>query len=155
MAANSIRLSRICQPNYAMKFVSVCIVTGHVPSLARFYEGVTGIAAVGCSEHYVEIPTPAGVIAICSKESLKLFIAGAAEPGANRSLILEFEVDDVDRERARLERIVDDFVMEPKNQPWRNRSMLFRDPDGNLINMFATVDWTEKSPDACGGQGVD
>jgi hypothetical protein len=29
------------------------------------------------------------------------------------------------------------------NQPWGNRSMLFRDPDGNLINFFTPV-----SPDA-------
>jgi uncharacterized glyoxalase superfamily protein PhnB len=31
------------------------------------------------------------------------------------------------------------FVMEPTTQPWGNRSMLFRDPDGNLINVFAPV----------------
>jgi len=27
-----------------------------------------------------------------------------------------------------------------RNQPWGNRSMLFRDPDGNLINFFAPID---------------
>jgi catechol 2,3-dioxygenase-like lactoylglutathione lyase family enzyme len=26
--------------------------------------------------------------------------------------------------------------LEPTNQPWGNRSMLFRDPDGNLINFY-------------------
>jgi hypothetical protein len=30
--------------------------------------------------------------------------------------------------------------MEPTDQPWGNRSMLFRDPDGNLINFFETAD---------------
>jgi len=29
-------------------------------------------------------------------------------------------------------------VQPPTQQPWGNRAMLFRDPDGNLINMFAT-----------------
>jgi catechol 2,3-dioxygenase-like lactoylglutathione lyase family enzyme len=52
-------------------------------------------------------------------------------------MILDFEVADVDRERARLDTVVDEFVLEPTTQPWGNRSMLFRDPDGNLINMFA------------------
>jgi hypothetical protein len=31
------------------------------------------------------------------------FSAGAAEPAANRSVILDFEVEDVDREYSRLE----------------------------------------------------
>jgi uncharacterized glyoxalase superfamily protein PhnB len=58
-------------------------------------------------------------------------------PKANRSVILDFEVEDVDRERARLRGIVSEFVLEPTTQPWGNRAMLFRDPDGNLISVFA------------------
>ena len=118
--------------------------------MARFYERVTGITPVGCGEHYVEIETPTGVLAICSLDAVKMFNAGAAESKANQSVIIEFEVGDVDRERARLAGIVGAFVMEPTNQPWGSRSMLFRDPDGNLINVFATVDWTEMPPGDCG-----
>jgi len=133
-----------------MKLVSTRIVTDHVPTLATFYERVTGIKPVGCSEHYVEIETAAGLLAICSKESVGLFNAGAAEPRANRSMIVEFEVEDVDKERARLADIVESFVMEPTNQPWGNRSMLFRDPDGNLINVFATIAEDGTPQDNCG-----
>jgi catechol 2,3-dioxygenase-like lactoylglutathione lyase family enzyme len=64
----------------------------------------------------------------------------ATAPAANHSVILDFEVADVDRERSRLAPLVDTFVLEPTNQPWGNRSMLFRDPDGNLINFFAPID---------------
>jgi uncharacterized glyoxalase superfamily protein PhnB len=62
-------------------------------------------------------------------------------------VILDFEVEDVDAERLRLrlQAIVAEFVMEPKTQPWGNRSMLFRDPDGNLINMFAVARATAKA----------
>jgi len=63
--------------------------------------------------------------------------AGATMPEANRSVILDFEVDNVDAGRARLGSIIREFVLEPTTQPWGNRSMLFRDPDGNLINFFA------------------
>jgi hypothetical protein len=45
-------------------------------------------------------------------------------------------VEDVDAERSRLQAVVPTWVQEPTNQPWGNRSMLFRDPDGNLINFF-------------------
>jgi predicted enzyme related to lactoylglutathione lyase len=64
----------------------------------------------------------------------------ATAPAANRSVILDFEVADVDRERARIADLVGPLVLEPTNQPWGNRSMLFRDPDGNLINFFAPID---------------
>jgi len=68
-----------------------------------------------------------------------LYNAGATTPAANRSAIVEFQVDDVDRERERLRGTVTEFVLEPTTQPWGNRSMLFRDPDGNLINFFAPL----------------
>lgn len=52
---------------------------------------------------------------------------------------MEFRVDDVEAEYVRLKSFVDDWVMEPTTMPWGNRSMLFRDPDGNLLNLFEPV----------------
>lgn len=121
-----------------MRFVSTRLVTENVASLARFYRKITGIKPVG-NENYVEIETGAGTLSICSKKSVNLFNAAAARPKANQSAIIEFEVDDVNRERSRLGKTVRTFVMEPIDQPWGNRSMLFRDPDGNLINVFACI----------------
>ncbi|MDP9027964.1 MAG: VOC family protein [Actinomycetota bacterium] len=34
---------------------------------------------------------------------------------------------------------VETFVNEPTTMPWGNRSLLFRDPDGNLVNFFTPV----------------
>lgn len=34
---------------------------------------------------------------------------------------------------------VEDVVTEPTTMPWGNRSLLFRDPDGNLVNFFTPV----------------
>jgi predicted enzyme related to lactoylglutathione lyase len=122
-----------------MKFVSTRIVTDNVPALADFYRQLTGIQPVG-NEDYVEIETPACVLSLSSRRSVVMFNAGAAEPRANHSVIIEFEVSDVDRERVRMGGIVGTFVMEPTNQPWGNRSMLLRDPDGNLINIYAPLE---------------
>ena len=118
-----------------MKFSSVRIVTRDVVALARFYEQITGIIPTG-NEDYVELETIPSRIAICSEGAINTFNAGAAKARANYSMIIDFEVNDVDRERSRLDTVVGSFVMEPTNQPWGNRSMLFRDPDGNLINFF-------------------
>jgi predicted enzyme related to lactoylglutathione lyase len=61
----------------------------------------------------------------------------APRPAANRSVVIEFLVEDVDQEFARLRDHLDDVVQEPTTMPWGNRSTLFRDPDGNLVNLFA------------------
>ena len=86
---------------------------------------------------YVEFHGPELTLAISSQHMIDLHSAGATTPAANRSMILDFEVEDVDAERTRLQNIIGEFVLEPTTQPWGNRAMLFRDPDGNLINIFA------------------
>jgi predicted enzyme related to lactoylglutathione lyase len=53
--------------------------------------------------------------------------------------MFEFLVDDVDSVYQRLADVMDDVVGEPTTMPWGNRSLLFRDPDGNLVNFFTPV----------------
>jgi predicted enzyme related to lactoylglutathione lyase len=122
-----------------MKLVSTRIITADVPSLVGFYELVTGADAVWANEMFAEIPTPVGTLAIGSDKTVPLFGAGSAEPAANRSAIIEFIVADVDAEYERLRDRLDEVVTEPTTMPWGNRSLLFRDPDGNLVNLFTPV----------------
>lgn len=48
-------------------------------------------------------------------------------------------MDDVDAEYARLKQGEIEFVNEPTTMPWGNRSLLIRDPDGTLVNLFRPV----------------
>jgi catechol 2,3-dioxygenase-like lactoylglutathione lyase family enzyme len=121
-----------------MKLAHARIVTNDVPALTRFYQDVTGMAPVG-NDRYVEFHAPEMTLAISSQRMIDLYGGAAATAAANRSMILDFEVEDVDQERARLAALIGEFVLEPTDQPWGNRSMLFRDPDGNLINFYAPV----------------
>jgi catechol 2,3-dioxygenase-like lactoylglutathione lyase family enzyme len=121
-----------------MKFAHARIVTQDVPGLVRFYRGLTAMTPVG-DDRYAELRGPQLSLAISSQRMIDLHSAGAATARSNRSMILDFEVADVDREHARLQSLVDKFVLEPTTQPWGNRSMLFRDPDGNLINFFSAA----------------
>ncbi len=121
-----------------MKLASIRLTTRDVPALAEFYEKLTKVTPSlrpGFAG-YAEIRLPSFTIALASEESATKFNAGAAIGAANRSAILEFEVADVDAERARLDAFVTQWVMEPTDMPWGNRSMLFRDPDGTLINFY-------------------
>jgi catechol 2,3-dioxygenase-like lactoylglutathione lyase family enzyme len=121
-----------------MKFAHARIVTQDVPALVRFYQELTGMTPVG-DDRYTELHGPQLSLAISSQRMIEQHSAGAATARSNRSMILDFEVADVDREHTRLRNLVHDFVLEPTTQPWGNRSMLFRDPDGNLINFFSTA----------------
>lgn len=122
-----------------MNFVSVRIITADVRRLVDFYERVMGLAASWSTAEFAELKTPSSTLAIGSERTMALFGAGAARPAANHTAILEFRVGDVDGEFARLRPLVADFVQDPTTQPWGNRSLLFRDPDGNLINLFTPV----------------
>ena len=57
----------------------------------------------------------------------------------NKSAIIEFLVGNVDEEYEKIKDLTDDIVQELTTMPWGNRSLLFRDPDGNLINFFTPV----------------
>jgi predicted enzyme related to lactoylglutathione lyase len=121
-----------------MKFAQARIVTQDVPGLVRFYRQLTAMTPVG-DDRYTELHGPQLSLAISSQRMIELHGAGAARARSNRSMILDFEVADVDQEHARLQSLVSKFVLEPTTQPWGSRSMLFRDPDGNLINLFSTA----------------
>ena len=122
-----------------MDYVSTRIITDDIKRLVRFYEEITGLSPTWRTEDFAELATPSCTLAIGSKRTMIMFGAGAARAADNHSAIIEFRVDDVDKEYAKLEKLVSDFVQPPTTQPWGNRSLLFRDPDGNLINFFTPV----------------
>jgi len=119
-----------------MKFFQARIVTSDVPRLIRFYRDLTGLTPTG-DDRYAEFHGDHFGLAISSYQLIEVTSAGATTPASNRSVILDFEVEDVEAERARLRNLVTHVVLEPTTQPWGNRAMLFRDPDGNLINFFS------------------
>ena len=123
-----------------MNLVSVRIITDDVARLVAFYERVTGVAASWATEDFAELHTTSGTLAVGSTRTVALFGAGVAEPAANRSAIVEFIVGDVDRTFATLAAAGDlEVVQEPTTMPWGNRSLLLRDPDGSLVNLFTPV----------------
>ena len=122
-----------------MNFVSIRIITADIKRLARFYEQITGISVTMYSEDFGELKTPACTLAIGSTRTLQLFGGDVARPAANDTAIIEFRVDNVDHEYERLKKVFSEFVQEPTTMPWGNRSLLFRDLDGNLINFFTPV----------------
>jgi predicted enzyme related to lactoylglutathione lyase len=135
----------------AMNFVSVRIITKDIKPLIAFYEDVVGLRASWYTEEFAELTTPSCTIAIGSEKTMALFCQGAARGADNHSVILEFLVGDVDREYDRMKTSLTEIVQHPTTQPWGNRSCLFRDPDGNLVNLFTPM--TEPAKAKFAGQG--
>ncbi|MDN5759485.1 MAG: VOC family protein [Tomitella sp.] len=122
-----------------MQLAATRIITDDVDALIAFYEAATGITAVRLHPLFAELRTPSGTLAIASTATVPLLGDDAAEAQANRSVMFDFRVDDVDATNTALQDVVDVFVNEPTDMPWGNRSLLVRDPDGNLINFFTPI----------------
>jgi predicted enzyme related to lactoylglutathione lyase len=123
-----------------MNFVSIRIITADVGRLTRFYEQITGVPVRMYGEDFGELKTAACTLAIGGTRTLQVFGGNVARPADNNTAIIEFRVDDVDAEHRRLTDVIGkSLVQPPTTMPWGNRSLLFRDPDGNLVNFFTPV----------------
>ncbi|WP_268220139.1 VOC family protein [Streptomyces sp. EMB24] len=120
-----------------MQFASVRVITADVARLVAFYERVLGVSATWATEHFAEVRTDGATLAIAGTATVRMFAPGSARPADNHSAIVEFLVDDVDRVHKELADVLADVVNGPATMPWGNRSLLFRDPDGNLLNFFS------------------
>jgi catechol 2,3-dioxygenase-like lactoylglutathione lyase family enzyme len=122
-----------------MDLASIRMITDDLEPVVQFYEQVTGVKAVRYTPVFAELIMPSCTLAIGHTQTTQLFGAGSTRPADNHTVIIEFRVDDVDGEYERLKPLVSDWVQEPTTMPWGNRSILFRDPDGNLVNFFTPV----------------
>lgn len=118
-----------------MKFASVRLIAADIKAMVAFYELVMDQPAEWLAPQFAEIVTPAATLAIGSAETVAVFAEDSAEPGANRTAILEFMVEDVDAVFDRLNGKAE-LVHEPKLLPWGNRTFQVRDPEGSPVSIF-------------------
>jgi len=107
--------------------------------LQEVTRGFSVLAGHPGDDQFAELVTSGGTIAISATALTDRFAAASVAPRSNAGLMLEFLVDDVDADRDRIAALAGGLVMEPTTLPWGNRSMLFRDPDGTVINFFTPV----------------
>jgi catechol 2,3-dioxygenase-like lactoylglutathione lyase family enzyme len=123
------------------KLIYTCVLTRNLERMEQFYRAVLQVEPSG-RVGYREFPTEPGVFSLWSVDDYKQITGADTADAKAGSVMLEFQVDDVDAEFARLRGSTDlsiDFVLEPTTLKWGNRSIYFRDPDGNLVNFFTPV----------------
>jgi predicted enzyme related to lactoylglutathione lyase len=122
-----------------VELVQARLVTDDVAGLAAFYAGLVG-AQVPLNEYYVEVPAGPMTVGFSKRRFTEYCAAAAACPGPARpprEVILDFLVRDVDAEYSRIAGLGVGWVLPPATQPWGSRSMIFKDPEGNLVNVFS------------------
>ena len=86
-----------------MNVKQTTLVTDDVQKLTSFYERLTGATAEVISAGYVEFQhSPSAGLAITSAATAQVYGEGVLDSGANRSLVLDFEVRDIDAHCIRL-----------------------------------------------------
>ena len=120
-----------------MRFASTRLVASDIKAMVGFYEMVTGRRAEWLAPVFAEIVTPSATLAIGSAETVALFKEGSAEPAANRTAIIEFQVEtsppssDAKGQGEGRARAEDDAV--------GNRAAQFRDPEGTLVGLYTPI----------------
>jgi catechol 2,3-dioxygenase-like lactoylglutathione lyase family enzyme len=124
-----------------MELVQSRIVTDDVARLAGFYARLLGVP-VTLNDYYVELQAGPASVGFSRRRFTEYRDddgreAAAADRRRQDEGILDFLVDDVDAEYPRIAALGVEWVLLPATQPWGNRSMIFRDPAANLVNVFS------------------
>lgn len=118
-----------------MRLASIRLIANDIKTMVSFYEMVTGLPAAWLAPVFAEIVTPAATLAIGSVETVALWKEGSAEPAANRTAFIEFQVEDIDADYERLKDQVP-LVHSLKVMPWGNATFQFRDPEGTAVSLY-------------------
>jgi predicted enzyme related to lactoylglutathione lyase len=125
-----------------MELVQARFVTDDVAGLAAFYARLVR-TTTALNDYYVEVQAGPASVGFSRRRFTECpagrggradLTGGPRCPGA---FILDFQADDADAEYPRIAALGVDWVIRPATQPWGSRSMIFRDPQGSLINVFS------------------
>ena len=123
-----------------MKLALITIVTANLEQMRTFYREVLQIEPQIYRGNYVEFATEAGTLALWRQSECDAFGIAPMRGAANHSVLIEFEVEDVDGKYARVKGLQLEWVQELTTQPWGHRAFYVHDPDGNVLNFHTAVE---------------
>lgn len=112
-------------------------------SLAFYRELGMDVPEDAAGQPHVEVTLPGGLrLAWDSEETIRSFEPDWQPPSGGQRIGLAFLLDspaDVDAAYERLASLGYDGQKEPWDAPWGQRYALVRDPDGNTVDLFASL----------------
>ncbi len=139
---SGIRDSVVIMTTNTVQLASVRVITDDLPRLVRFYEVLTGATPQYLTDDFVELVTPSATFALSTPERVAFITDNPPRAAANRTAIVEFVVADVESLLALMKTELGDdldIVQAPTMMPWGNMSVLIRDPEGSLVNLYTPV----------------
>lgn len=132
-------------PSNALKFDNMRLLVTRFDETYAFYRDVLGLKPTWGKpgENYASFAFPGGgEIAIFRRSLMADAVGTAARPSTRQeqdTAVVILTVDDVDALYARLKNVVT-FTNPPESKTaWGIRAAHFRDPDGNLIEVFSAL----------------
>jgi lactoylglutathione lyase len=132
-----------------MQFISVRLLVSDFPACFRFYRDVMGFKPTFGEENdvYAFFDTGATGIELFVRQLMAEAVGRADAPAranAQDGGMLSFKVDNVDETCQQLKGRGVAFVTEPTDRAdWGVRAAHFRDPDGNLLEIYHSIQMTE------------
>ncbi len=130
----------MCSAFKAIRAIDYTVVfVRDMAAMRRFYEDVLGLSVLReLSPNWIEYQLGGNTLAL-AKPSLTA--ADAPTPKGSASLQLAFKVDVAQVDRCAAELVQQGIVLlsPPTDRPFGHRTLFFRDPDGNLLEVFAEI----------------
>jgi catechol 2,3-dioxygenase-like lactoylglutathione lyase family enzyme len=124
------------------RFNGICILTHDIHQLGCFYRDILQVELVYEGDN-ITCLTDGAQLSIFSVEGMERMAPGSMDGAGCGNFTFDFEVEDVDWEYERLIALGVPCLKLPVTYPWGRRSAWFRDPDGNILNLFSRVIYTE------------
>ena len=121
-----------------MKLTLVTIVTTNLEPMC--------VLSAGAADRAPDLPWqlcriyPGRAPSPCGASPSAEYGLGAVRGTTNDRVLIELEVADVELEYTRLKGLQVEWVQELTTQPWGHRAFYVRDPDGNVLNLYMTVE---------------
>ena len=134
------RNPQAASPFQAIRAIDYTVIFARdMPAMRRFYEGILRFPlSRELSPGWIEYRVGDNTLALARP---RLTATDAPTPSGSASLQLAFKVPapDVDRCADELGRHGVNLLSPPTDQVFGHRTLFFRDPDGNLLEVFAEI----------------
>jgi catechol 2,3-dioxygenase-like lactoylglutathione lyase family enzyme len=120
-----------------VQLASARIITDDVDRSVAFYRRLLGVEPERPAPVFAAFRAPGGTLAISHPSTVPVVGFAAGHDGTLVEFV-ETSPAAVDAVHERV-RSWAEIAQEPTDMPWGNRSLLLRDPDGVLVNVYAPL----------------
>lgn len=120
----------------------ITIWTDNIDRMKEFYQKIIGFDIINDLGNYVEFKNSGVRFAICSRSVMYSYNIDFRLSPKGQIVELAFECDseeDLDETYKSFKGKEVEFITTPEIMPWGQKTALFRDPDGNIHEIFTEI----------------